>query len=124
MRTDTCQFLSFRFSCFSCVVLFGLLVGLVGVCSAVACVMSKIVCDANSDIVLVIIVWKLSLKGEFSDMFSFDTKRMVKVSRLLSLVVISVSTKGVDVIAPGVVCLSTTFILDAEVIILTDCIEG
>ena len=92
-------------------------------CSAVVGIMSKIVCDANSDIVLVMIVLKLSLKGEFSDMFSFDTKRMVKVSRLLSLVMISVSTKGFDVIAPGVVCLSTRFILDAEVIIFTDCIE-
>ena len=86
--------------------------------------MSKIVCDANSDIVLVMNVLNLSLFGEFSDMFSFDKKRMVKVSRLLSLVVITVSTKGVDVIAPGVVCLSTAFTLDADVIILTDCIEA
>ena len=123
MITDTCQSLSFRVSCFSCVVLFGLLLRLVGLWSAVACVMSKIVCDANSDIVLVMNVLNLSLFGEFSDMFSFDKKRMVKVSRLLSLVVISVSTKGVDVIAPGVVCLSTAFTLDADVIILTDCIE-
>ena len=123
MITDTCQSLSFRVSCFSCVVKFELLLTLVGLCSAVACVMSKIVCDANFDIVLVMKFLNLSLLDEFSDMFSFDTKRMVKVSRLLSLVVISVSTKGVDVIAPGVVCLSTAFTLDADVIILTDCIE-
>ena len=123
MITDAFQSSSFHISCFSCVVVIGLLLGLVGLCSGVARVISEFTCEVNSGVVLVKGVLDLSLLCEFFDMFSFDTKRMVNVSRLLSLVVISVSTKGVDVIAPGVVCLSTAFILDADVIILTDCIE-
>ena len=119
MITDTFQSSSFHISCFSCVVVIGLLLGLVGLCSGVACVISELTCEVNSGVVLV----KGVLLCEFFDMFLFDTKRTVKVSRLLSLVVITVSTKGVDVIAPGVVCVSTAFTLDADVIILTDCIE-
>ena len=119
MITDTFQSSSFHISCFSSVVVIGLLLGLVGLCSGVACVISELKCEVNSGVVLV----KGVLLCEFFDMFLFDTKRTLEVSRLLSLVVISVSTKGVDVIAPGVVCLSTAFTLDADVIILTDCIE-